>query len=372
MDTFLVRYSQVDHASDAEALIKNIYYRPERVMLLMQATREKQEDLALIDSFGRRARKLRLSVIDKCNFRCNFCMPENPEWLPNDKVLSFEEISRLVRIFSLFGVDRIRITGGEPLVRKEIERLIPMILAVPGISRLGLTTNGFFLAEKAKALKQAGLYSVTVSLHSLRSSRFSQVTRRDSHEKVLEGIRAAKEAGFESVKINAVIIRGYNDDEILDFAQFAYKYGFNMRFIEYMPFDGKKMWNTDKVVTGDEILGKIREKYEVVPLEREAGSTAMNYRFVDGGGEFGIITSISKPFCSDCDRIRLTADGKLVPCLFDNHEYDLGHLLRSGADDAEIASFLKSKVKLKAPGVESLIKAGSSLGHVRPMYITGG
>ena len=338
----------------------------------MQATRGEQEDLSLVDSFGRRARKLRLSVIDKCNFRCNFCMPESPEWLPNDKVLSFEEITRLVKIFSLFGVDRIRITGGEPLVRKDIEKLIPMILEVPGINRLGLTTNGFYLAEKANALRKAGLYSVTVSLHSLRSSRFAQVTRRDSHDKVLEGIRAAKDAGFESVKINAVIIRGYNDDEILDFAQFAYKFGYNMRFIEYMPFDGRKMWNTDKVVTGEEILKRISEKYEVLPLEREAGSTAMNYRFVDGGGEFGIITSISKPFCSDCDRLRLTADGKLVPCLFDTHEYDVSALLRGGATDAEIATFLKSKVRLKAPGVESLLKSGSTLNHVRPMYITGG
>jgi cyclic pyranopterin phosphate synthase len=334
--------------------------------------RPQEEVSSLVDSYGRKARKLRLSVIDKCNFRCEFCMPEDPKWIPNDKVLSFEEITRLVKIFSLFGVDRIRITGGEPLVRKDIEKLIPMLLSVNGIHRLGLTTNGFYLGEKARALRNAGLYSVTVSLHSLKAPRFAVVTRRDAHKKVLEGIRAAKEAGFENIKINSVIIRGYNDDEILDFASFAYEHGYNMRFIEYMPFDGKKMWSTNAVVSGEEMLSKIKERYQVIPLEREAGSTSTNYRFVDGGGEFGIITSITRPFCSDCDRIRLTSDGKLVPCLFDNHEYDVGSLLRGGATDQEIAAFLKSSVKLKAPGVESLIGKQVPLSHVRPMYLTGG
>ena len=326
----------------------------------------------LVDFYGRVARKLRLSVIDKCNFRCNFCMPENPEWIPNEKILAFDEITRLVRIFSTFGVDRVRISGGEPLVRRNIEKLISELAQIRPIRRLGITTNGFFLAEKAEQLKDAGLQSVTVSLHSLRPERFSFVTRVNSHDKVLEGIRAAKDAGFENVKINAVIIRGYNDDEILDFAAFAYQEGFNMRFIEYMPFDGKRNWGMDKVVSGEEILSKIRERYQVVPLEREAGSTAINYKFVDGGGEFGIITSITRPFCSDCDRIRLTADGKIVPCLFDIHEYDVASLLRTGASDLEISEYLKKIVKLKAPGVESLMKTSVELKHVRPMYRTGG
>ncbi|MDG6996633.1 MAG: GTP 3',8-cyclase MoaA [Nitrososphaerota archaeon] len=330
------------------------------------------DKLGLVDSFGRVAKKLRLSVIDKCNFRCNFCMPETPEWLPNEKVLNFEEITRLTKIFCEFGVDRIRITGGEPLARKDIEKLVAMLALVPGVGRLGMTTNGYFLAEKARSLKEAGLHSVTVSLHSLQSNRFANVTQRNAFEQVVEGIRAARSAGFESVKINAVVIRGYNDDEILEFASLAHDEGFNVRFIEYMPFDGKRMWDTSKVVTGDEILAKIRTKYEVLPLEREHGSTAINYRFHSGNGEFGIITSISKPFCSDCDRLRLTADGKLVPCLFDNHEYDVASLLRSGASDIEISEFLKSKVRLKAPGVESLLKGNEPLHHVRPMYMTGG
>lgn len=342
------------------------------VLHLIVITSTLDNESSLVDTFGRTARKLRLSVIDKCNFRCNFCMPETPEWLPNEKVLTFEEITRLVRIFATFGVDRVRITGGEPLVRKNIEELIKYLRSVAGIAHLGMTTNGFYLAEKAKSLRDAGLYSVTVSLHSLRPSRFASVTQRDSYEKVVEGIRVARRSGFESIKINSVIIRGYNDDEILDMATLAHDEGLNVRFIEYMPFDGKRLWDTSKVVRGEEILNKIKTKFEVIRLERERGSTAVNYRFASGRGEFGIISSISKPFCSDCDRLRLTADGKLVPCLFDNHEYDVASLMRKGASDAEISDFLKRMVKLKAPGVETLLKENVPLAHVRPMFITGG
>jgi cyclic pyranopterin phosphate synthase len=299
-------------------------------------------------------------------------MPDTPEWLPNDAVLTPAEIFRVVDILSKLGVDRVRITGGEPLVRKDIIELVSALSSSGSLQRLGMTTNGYYLADKAKRLKEAGLYSITISLHSLRSSRFFGVTKRDAHAKVVEGIRAAKEAGFERVKINTVVIRDYNDDEILDFADMAWKEGFNVRFIEYMPFDGKKMWEEKKVVTGAEILSKIRSRFEVVPLEREAGSTSMNYRFVEGGGEFGIITSISKPFCSDCDRIRMTADGKLVPCLFSNQEFDVAALLRGGATNQEISEFFRRSLKMKSPGVEQLIKQNQTLHHVRPMYVTGG
>lgn len=299
-------------------------------------------------------------------------MPETPEWIPNEKILSFGEITRLVKILSNFGVDRVRLSGGEPLARKDIEKLVAQIKALDGVNRIGMTTNGFFLEEKAASLLKSGLQSVTVSLHSLRPERFSFVTQVNSHGRVLKGIRAARDAGFASVKINAVIIRGYNDDEILDFASMAHEEGFNMRFIEYMPFDGRKSWGMDKVVSGEEILSKIREKYDVVSLEREAGSTALNYKFVDGGGEFGIITSITKPFCSDCDRLRITADGKVVPCLFDRREYDVSGLLRGGSSDREISDFFQRTFKLKSPGVESMIKSSAELHHVRPMYRTGG
>jgi cyclic pyranopterin phosphate synthase len=326
----------------------------------------------LVDSFGRVARKLRLSITDKCNFRCNFCMPETPEWLPNEKVLTFEEITRVVEILSRFGVGRVRISGGEPLVRNDVEKLIQKLRAIQAIKKIGITTNGFFLKEKAKALYEAGLDSVTVSLHSLRPDRFAFVTQRDAHGRVVEGIAAAKEAGFENVKVNSVIVRGYNDDEILDFASMAYEQGLNVRFIEYMPFDGKKTWAMEKVVSGAEMLARIRSVYRVIPLEREAGSTAINYKFADSSGEVGIITSMTKPFCSDCDRLRLTADGKLIPCLFDTHEYDISGMLRSQASDLEIGNFLKKTVKLKAPGVESLLKNDIELHHIRPMYKTGG
>jgi GTP 3',8-cyclase len=326
----------------------------------------------LIDSYGRVARKLRISVIDKCNFRCNFCMPENPSWLANDKILSFDEITRVVEILSRFGVDRVRISGGEPLLRDGIENLVARIRDLPAIKKIGITTNGYYLDSKAPLLKKAGLDSVTVSLHSLHPERFAGVTRRDAYAKVIEGIKAAKRAGFGSVKINTVVIRGYNDDELLSFAAMAHDGGFNVRFIEYMPFDGRKNWGLDKVVSGEEIRSKIQSQYELVPLERERGSTALNYRFVDSPGEIGIITSITRPFCSDCDRLRLTADGKVVPCLFDSHEYDLSSLLRNGASDLEIAAFLKRSVKLKAPGVETQMKNSVPLHHVRPMYRTGG
>ena len=331
-----------------------------------------RDDLLLVDSFGRSVRKLRLSIIDKCNFRCNFCMPDEPEWLPNDAVLSPLEIHRVVRILGDLGVDRVRITGGEPLVRKDVVELVGSLSKIPKLKRLGMTTNGYYLDEKATALKEAGLYSITVSLHSLKASRFFGITKRDAYAKVLSGIETAKKVGFDNVKVNTVIIRGYNDDEIIDFAEMARSKGFVVRFIEYMPFDGKKMWEESKVVTGKEILAKISSRYDIVPLEREPGSTSDNYRFAEGNGEFGIITSISKPFCGDCDRIRMTADGKFVPCLFSTQQFDAAHLLRGGASDQEIAEFFRTSLKLKSPGVEQMIKQNQALHHVRPMYVTGG
>ena len=330
------------------------------------------EELSLIDSYGRVIRKLRLSIIDKCNFRCNFCMPEQPEWLPNAAVLTPLEISRVTSILSGIGVDRVRITGGEPLVRKDVVQLVKLLSANRKLKRLGMTTNGYYLSEKAKELKEAGLYSITVSLHSLRSARFFGITNRDAFDRVLSGLRAARDAGFESIKVNTVVIRGYNDDEILDFANLATQDGLAVRFIEYMPFDGKKLWEENKVVTGREILQTISSRFKVIPLEREAGSTSENYRFADGNGEFGIITSISKPFCGDCDRIRMTADGKLVPCLFSNQQFDVANLLRNSASDQEISEFFRTSLKLKSPGVEQMIKENRALRHVRPMYVTGG
>ena len=299
-------------------------------------------------------------------------MPTHPMWLPRSEILTFEEIHRVVSLFAKVGVEKVRLSGGEPLMRRDIERLVKMVADVPGIRSLGMTTNGFLLAEKAAALKKAGLKSVTVSLHSLKPERFSQITGGGVFQKVVDGIKAAKENEFKPLKINAVIIRGCNEDEIVDLASLARAGGITMRFIEYMPFDGQGLWGMEKVVSGSEIIEKIRQQYELVPVPRESGSTAKVYRFEDGVGEIGIITSITEPFCSDCDRIRLSADGKIVPCLFDRAGFDLRPLLRGGASDETLLDFMRNAVSRKAPGVETLLKRFNRLEHVRPMHTIGG
>ncbi len=326
----------------------------------------------LPDSFGRVASKLRISVTDRCNFRCVFCMPKTPVWLPREEILTYEEIERVVKVLATMGVDRIRLSGGEPLVRRDLERLVGMLTVIPGIRSVSMTTNGYFLKEKAQALKRAGLRSVTVSLHSLKQERFEEITGQGVFERVLDGIKAAKEVGFKPLKINVVIIRGCNEDEIVDIASLASHGDVTVRFIEYMPFDGERLWEMEKVVSGRDILAKISEVHELAPLQREAGSTAKVYRFRDSPGEIGIITSITEPFCSDCDRIRLSADGKIVPCLFDKAGYDLRPLLRGGGSDLETADFIRESVQRKAPGVETLLSKFKNLEHVRPMHTIGG
>lgn len=258
------------------------------------------------------------------------------------------------------------------MMRQDIERLVQLVSAVPGIRSVTMTTNGYFLPEKASILKKARLSGLTVSLHTLKPERFKEISGGGPYEKVVAGIRAAKENGFKPLKINAVIIRGCNEDEIVDLASLAVAGDVTMRFIEYMPFDGRRLWGVEKVVSGREILQKIRERYTLLPLPHENGSTAKNYRFADGVGQIGIITSITEPFCSDCDRIRLSADGKIVPCLFDNTDYDLRPLLRGSATDQEIIDFIRNAVQHKAPGVETLLKKFHALQHVRPMHTIGG
>ena len=326
----------------------------------------------LVDSYGRIARKLRISVTDRCNFRCQFCMPKTPIWLPRSEILSYEEIHRVVSLFVKMGVEKSRLSGGEPLMRRDIEKLVEMLAGTPGIRSMSMTTNGFLLAEKAAALKKAGLKGVTVSLHSLKPERFSQITGGGVFEKVVAGIRAAKENGFRPLKINAVIIRGCNEDEIVDLASLASAGDITVRFIEYMPFDGQRLWGMERVVSGREIIERIREHYELVMLPRESGSTAKIYRFADGVGEIGVITSITEPFCSDCDRVRLSADGKIVPCLFDKTGFDLRPLLSNGATDEAIVDFMRGAVLRKTPGVETLLKKFNTLEHVRPMHTIGG
>jgi cyclic pyranopterin phosphate synthase len=324
------------------------------------------------DSLGRVPRKLRVAVTDRCNLRCQFCMPKSPVWMPADEILTFEELVRVVSLCSMMGVEKIRLSGGEPLMRRDLPRLVRMLKSVRGIRFIGMTTNGQLLTENATALKGAGLDSVTISLQSLKPDKYKEITGGGRLKKALAGIEAAKDNQFKPIKINSVIMRGFNDDEILDLASIAFANDLTVRFIEFMPFDGKHQWGMDRVVSGEEVIMKIRERYSLLPFPRELSSTARIYKFTEGQGEIGIISAVTEPFCSDCDRLRLTANGKMFACLFDNTSYDLRPLLRGGASDETLSYFIRDAVLKKAPGVQTLLKECKSLEHVRPMYTIGG
>lgn len=324
------------------------------------------------DSFGRVPRKLRVAVTDRCNLRCQFCMPESPVWLPTDEILTFEELTRVVSLCAGIGVEKIRLSGGEPLMRRDLPELVRMLKSVRGIRFIGMTTNGHLLPENAAALKEAGLDSVTISLQTLKPDKYKEITGGGRLEKTLAGIEAAKHNEFKPIKINCVIMRGFNDDEILDLASIAFSNDFTVRFIEFMPFDGQHHWGMGRVVSGEEVITKIRKRYSLLPFPRELSSTAKIYKFTNGEGEIGIISSVTEPFCSDCDRLRLTANGKMYSCLFDNTSYDLRPLLRGGASDETVSSFIRDAVLKKPPGVQTLLKECKSLEHVRPMYTIGG
>src|SRR5215813_12458607 len=297
-----------------------------------------------IDVLQRPMRDLRISVTDRCNFRCTYCMPfDEYQWIERQEVLSFEEIERVARVFLPFGIHKVRLTGGEPLVRKGLHRLIERLSAIQGLGDLSLTTNGALLAEQASALYDAGLRRINVSIDSLRRDRFTALTKRGNLDEVLAGLFAAKKAGMSPIKINAVIIRGTNEDEILDLVQFARVNGFEMRFIEYMDVGNANAWSLEKTVTKKEILETVNARFPVREVGREHGSApAVDYEFVDGAGEIGIIGSVTEPFCSTCTRVRLTADGKLVTCLFAESGFDLKSLIRTGATDAEIAEHIQN------------------------------
>jgi cyclic pyranopterin phosphate synthase len=289
-------------------------------------------------------RDLRISVTDRCNFRCTYCMPfDEYTWIERQEVLSFEEIERVARLFLQFGVQKIRLTGGEPLVRRDLDRLIRRLANLEGLSDLSLTTNGALLSEQAERLYEAGLRRLNISIDSLKPDRFQALTKRGNLNEVLSGTFAAKKAGFSPIKINAVIIRGTNDDEILDLVEFARLNGFEMRFIEYMDVGNSNAWSLEKTVTKKEILEAVNSRFPVREIGRANGSApAVDYEFLDGAGEIGIIGSVTEPFCSSCTRIRLTADGKLVTCLFAESGFDLKRLLRTGASDDEIAGHIQN------------------------------
>ena len=304
----------------------------------------------LIDSFGRVADDLRISVTDRCNLRCSYCMPpEGMPWLPREEILTYEEIDRLAGIFMSLGVHTIRLTGGEPLARKELATLVGMLSerAVPDLS---LTTNGVLLAEHAGALARAGLRRVNVSVDSLLRHRFAEMTRRDALERVMEGLRAAEAAGLTPIKLNCVVVRGTNDDEVVDFARFSRTTGYEVRFIEFMPLDADEAWTREAVVPSREVLARIDAVYPLEPV-RHGPEPATMWRFRDGArGAIGVIASVTEPFCSSCNRIRVTSDGQFRTCLFALEETDLGGLLRDGAADGEIADAVRAAVGRKWAG----------------------
>lgn len=324
----------------------------------------------LRDSFGRVATDLRLSVTDRCDFRCTYCMPaEGLPQLPRSEILTFDEIARLTGICLGLGISTVRITGGEPLVRRGIEDLVGMLggMAIPDLS---MTTNGFLLADKAEALARAGLRRVNVSVDSLHRDRFERITRRNVLDQVLDGIKAAERAGLTPIKLNCVVLRGVNDDEAVDFARLARETGCEMRFIEYMPLDAAGVWTREQVVPGREILAAIEQVFPLSPAADQAGPARV-YGFADGApGSIGVIASVTEPFCADCDRMRITADGQFRSCLFAVEETDLRGLLRGGASDETIAAAIRAAVARKPAG--HTIGEESFVRPARPMSLIGG
>ena len=300
----------------------------------------------LVDGHGRFISDLRVSVTDRCNFRCQYCMPaDGLPWLERTEILSFEEIERLVRVMASMGVTDLRLTGGEPLVRRDFPRLVSMLAHVPGIEDLSLTTNAYLLERDADALVEAGITRVNVSIDSLQKDRFFQLTRRDSLPQVLRGLEAlARHPEVRPIKVNAVAMRGFTEEEALPFAEFARSTAFQVRFIEFMPLDADRSWTPDAVLTGDELRRIIHAVHPLEELPREPSATARVFRFLEGGGEIGFINPVSEPFCGDCNRIRLTAEGKLRTCLFSIHETDLREPLRAGASDHELEEIVRDAV----------------------------
>jgi cyclic pyranopterin phosphate synthase len=308
----------------------------------------------LKDSYNRTIRDLRVSVTDRCNFRCFYCLPHGePPIAPKEQILSYEEIEYVCDIFVELGIEKIRLTGGEPMMRRDIETIISKlaVLKAKGLLDLALTTNGYFLPDRAPSLKEAGLDRITISLDSLKRDVFKQMTGVDVLDRVLSGIEAAKQAGLQPIKINAVIVRDHNEDEVADFAAFAREHDVKMRFIEFMPLDSGHEWAREQVVSGREIRERINDQFPLVPVDAYRGSeTSSRYRFADGApGEIGIIAPVTEPFCGACSRIRLTADGQIRTCLFSTIEHSLRDVVRTGATRPEIIDFIETVVVKKEP-----------------------
>jgi cyclic pyranopterin phosphate synthase len=330
-----------------------------------------KDEPRLVDTFGRVHNNLRISVTDRCNLRCTYCMPEEVVFLDKGELLSFEEITRFVRLAVPLGIDKIRLTGGEPLMRRDLPRLVRMLHAIDGIRDIGLTTNGLLLADQAQTFFEAGLHRINISLDTLDPQRFRDVARRDGLDRVLEGIAAAKRAGFQPIKLNAVSIRGITEHEVVPLARFAREHGLEMRFIEYMPI-GADHWERQKVYLAHEIMEQLeRHVAPLVPVDDyDPRAPAMEFQYTDGGGRVGIIASISRPFCMSCNRIRLTADGKLRNCLFALSEVDIKRLLRTNAEPTVIQDVIRENVRDKWEGHE--INTARFIKPLRTMHAIGG
>src|SRR6266436_1367265 len=329
----------------------------------------------LRDSYNRPIRDLRVSLTDRCNFRCFYCLPHGePPIAPKEQMLSYEEIEYVCEIFVQLGIEKIRLTGGEPMMRQDIETIIGKLanLKSRGLLDLALTTNGYFLPDRARGLKDAGLDRITISLDSLKRDVFKQMTGVDVLDRVLAGIEAAKQAALEPIKINAVIVRGHNEDEVADFAAFAREHDVGVRFIEFMPLDSGHDWLREDVVSGREIRASISERFPLVALDVQRGSeTASRFRFADGApGEIGIIAPVTEAFCGACSRIRLTADGQIRTCLFSIVEHSLRDVVRDGASRAEIIDFVRSVVMKKEP--RHFINEPTFVAPSRSMSFIGG
>lgn len=325
----------------------------------------------LVDSFDRRIESVRVSVTDRCNFRCRYCMPaEGLDWLQRSEVMTFEEIERLATLLASMGVSHLRLTGGEPLVRRDVPDLVERLAKVPGLDDLSLTTNGVALRSLAGPLVDAGLRRINVSLDSLDHTRFAEITRRDMLDRVLEGLEEAERyPELRPIKVNAVAMRGFTEREVVAFAELARRKPYVVRFIEFMPLDADRTWSKADVLTGDEIRAMIEAVYPLVRLDAPASSTAERWGFADGQGEIGFINPVSQPFCSSCDRIRITAEGALRTCLFAQTETDLRTPMRTGASDAELEAIIREallgkrmKHEIGEPGFVRTAKSMSQIG----------
>lgn len=324
----------------------------------------------LVDQFGRQATDLRISVTDRCNYRCVYCMPAHVEWLPKPQILNFDEIEFLARLFVKEGVREIRLTGGEPLVRRDLHVLVSKLIQIPDLKDISLTTNGFFLKDQAQELHSAGIQRINVSLDTLKPERFKEITGNDSFDRVMQGIEEAKIVGFKPIKINCVAIRGFNEDEILDFLNWGKSNDLQIRFIEFMPLDGDHKWNPTRVLTQMEILEKAKELGVIESVSEEGAAPASKFTYSEGQASFGIIPSVSRPFCANCSRIRITADGKFRTCLFAIEETDLKAPMRAGASIEELTQMIRDSVYHKWAGHK--INDADFEQPARAMYAIGG